>query len=64
MVTVKMILIQKKRLLSAPRRYIECNVKSIYRKLVKKDPQKTVKIPNILENEIDNVEKLGKKVNR
>ena len=64
MVTVKMILIQKKRLLSAPGRYIECNVKSIYRKLVKKDPQKTVKIPNILENEIDNVEKLGKKVNR
>ena len=64
MVTVKMILIQKKRLLSAPRRYIECKVKSIYRKLVKKDPQKTVKIPNILENEIDNVEKLEKKVNR
>ena len=64
MVTVKMILIQKKRLLSAPRRYIECNVKSIYIKLVKKYPQKTVKIPNILENEIDNVEKLGKKVNR
>ena len=59
-----MILIQKKRLLSAPRRYIECKVNSIYRKLVKKDPQKTVKIPNILENEIDNVEKLEKKVNR
>ena len=53
-----MILIQKKRLLSAPGRYIKCNVKTIYRKLVKKDPQKTVKIPNILENDINNVEKL------
>ena len=51
----------KKRLLSSPGRYIKCNVKSIYRKLVKKDPQKTVKIPNILENEINNVEKLQKK---
>ena len=50
-----MILIQKKA------RYIKCNVKSIYRKLVKKDRQKTVKIQNILENEINNVEKLQKK---
>ena len=48
----------KKRLLSTPGRYIKCNVKTIYRKLVKKDPQKTVKIPNILENDINNVEKL------
>ena len=53
-----MILIQKKRLLSAPGRYIKCNVKTICRKLVLKDPKKTVKIPNILENDINNVEKL------
>ena len=48
----------KKRLLSAPGRYIKCNVKTICRKLVLKDPKKTVKIPNILENDINNVEKL------
>ena len=63
----KTILIQKKRgifrLLSAPDRCIKRKVKSIYKKLVKKEPKKTVKIPNILENNVNNVEKL-KKTNR
>ena len=46
------------RLLSAPARYIKRKVKSIYRKLVKKQQQKTTKGPNISENEVNSVEKL------
>ena len=39
------------RVLSVPGRYIKGKVKSIYRKLVKKEPKKkTLKIPNLLEN--------------
>ena len=44
-----------------PGRYIKGKVKSIYKKLVKKNQKKkTVKVPNVLENEINNVEKLKK----
>ena len=32
-----------------------------YRKLVKKEPEKTVKIPNISENEVNQAEKLQRK---
>ena len=42
------------RLLSAPARYIKCKVKSIYKKLVKKEPKKT-------DNEVYNKEKLKRK---
>ena len=42
------------RLLSAPARYIKCKVKSIYKKLVKKEPKKT-------DNEVYNEEKLKRK---
>ena len=48
------------RLLSAPDRCIKCKVKSIYKKLVKKEPNKTVKTPNILENNVNNAKKLKK----
>ena len=51
------------RLLSAPGRYIKRKVKSIYKNLAKKRTKKTVNIPNILENEVNNAEKL-KKINR
>ena len=57
----KIILIQKRdilRLLSAPGRYIKRKVKSIYKKVVKKRTKKIVKIPNILENEVNNEENL------
>ena len=46
------------RLLSAPGRHIKRKIKIIYRKLVKKEPKKTAKTPNILENEGNSVEKL------
>ena len=49
------------RLLSAPGRHIKRKVKIIYRKLVKKEPKKTAKTPNILENEGNSVEKLQRK---
>ena len=42
------------RLLSAPARYIKCKVKSVYRKLVKKQPKKT-------DNELYNEENLKRK---
>ena len=42
------------RLLSAPARYIKFKVKSIYKKLVKKEPKKT-------DNEVYNKEKLKRK---
>ena len=48
------------RLLSAPGRYIKHKIKSIYKKLVKKEPKKTAKVANILENEINNAEKVKK----
>ena len=48
------------RLLSAPGRYIKHKIKSIYKKLVKKEPKKTAKVANILENEINNAEKVEK----
>ena len=47
-------------ILGAPGGYIKRKVKSIYNKLVKKESKKTVKVPNILENEINNAEKLKK----
>ena len=37
---------------------------NIYIKLVKKELKRIVKVPNILENEINNAEKLKKKVNK
>ena len=49
------------RLLSAPGRYIKCKVKRIYKKLVKKEPKKAFKVPNILKNELYDEEKLQKK---
>ena len=49
------------RLSSAPGRYIKHKIKSIYKKLVRKEPKKTAKVPNILENEINNAEKVKKK---
>ena len=49
------------RVLSAPGRHIKHKVKSIYRKLVKKEPKKTAKTPKILENEVNSVEKLQRK---
>ena len=48
-------------LLSAPDRYIGRKVKSIYRKLVRKVQKKPVKVPKILENEVNQDEKLKKK---
>ena len=42
------------RLLSAPARYIKCKIKSVYRKLVKKQPKKT-------DNELYNEENLKRK---
>ena len=49
------------RLSSAPGRYIKHKIKSIYKKLVKKEPKKTAKVPNILENEVNSAKKLQKK---
>ena len=49
------------RVLSAPGKHIKHKVKSIYRKLVKKEPKKTAKTPKILENEVNSVEKLQRK---
>ena len=48
------------RLLSAPGRYIKLRISSICKKLVKKTKKKTAKVPNILENEIYDEEKLQK----
>ena len=39
------------RLLSAPVRYIKHKINSIYKELMKKEPKKTFKAPNISENE-------------
>ena len=53
----KIIPIQKRgilRLLSAPGRYISRKVKSIYKKLMKKEPKKT-------DNDVNNVQKLQNK---
>ena len=53
----KIIPIQKRgilRLLSAPGRYVSRKVKSIYKKLMKKEPKKT-------DNDINNVQKLQNK---
>ena len=53
----KIIPIQKRgilRLLSAPGRYISRKVKSIYEKLMKKEPKKT-------DNDVNNVQKLQNK---
>ena len=52
------------RLLSAHVRYIKRKISSIYKKLVKKEPRKTAKVPNILENQVNSAEKLQKKVNK
>ena len=52
------------RLLSGPARYIKRKIETAYKKLVKKEPKKTFKDPNILENEVYNEENLKKKVNR
>ena len=49
------------RLLSAPGRYIKRKISSIYKKLVKKEPKNPAKVPNILENEVYNEEKLQNK---
>ena len=49
------------RLLKAPARYIKHKVKSAYGKSVKKRTEKTATRPNILENEVNNAEKLPKK---
>ena len=46
-----------KRLLSVPARYIGRKVKSIYRKLMKKEPRKTTKIENISKNELNQVKR-------
>ena len=49
-------------LLSAPGRYIMSKVKSIYKKLMKKEPkQKLAKILNTLEKEVDQAEMLQRK---
>ena len=37
---------------------IKCKVSSLYRTLVEKEPKKPAKVLNILENEINNAEKL------
>ena len=53
----KIIPIQKRgilRLLSAPGRYVSRKVKSIYKKLMKKEPKKT-------DNDVNNVQKLQNK---
>ena len=53
----KIIPIQKRgilRLLSAPGRYVIRKVKSIYKKLMKKEPKKT-------DNDVNNVQKLQNK---
>ena len=58
------VLIQKRGilvLLSAPARYIKRKVKTVYRKLVKKRTKKTAKGPNILENDVNDAEKLQRK---
>ena len=47
--------------LSAPSRYIMSKVKSIYKKLMKKEPKKPAKILNILEKEINEAEMLQRK---
>ena len=57
------MLIQKRsilKLLSAPGGYMKCKLSNIYIKLVKKELKRIVKVPNILENEINNAEKLKK----
>ena len=59
----KTILIQKRsilKLLSAPGGYMKRKLSNIYIKLVKKELKRIVKVPNILENEINNAEKLKK----
>ena len=48
-------------LLSAPGRYIMSKVKSIYKKLMKKEPKKPAKILNILEKEVNEAEMLQRK---
>ena len=51
------------KLLSAPTRYIKHKIESAYKKIVKKEPKKTFKAPNILENEVYNEENLkGKSI--
>ena len=52
------------RLLSVLGRYSKRKISSIYKKLVKKEPRKTAKVPNILENQVNSAEKLQKKVNK
>ena len=47
--------------LSAPSRYIMSKVKSIYKKLMKKEPKKPAKILNILEKEVNEAEMLQRK---
>ena len=47
-------------ILGAPGGYIKRKVKRIYNKLVKKESKKAVEVLNILENEINNAEKLKK----
>ena len=47
-------------ILGAPGGYIKRKVKWIYNKLVKKESKKAVEVLNILENEINNAEKLKK----
>ena len=39
---------------------MKCKLSNIYIKLVKKELKRIVKVPNILENEINNAEKLKK----
>ena len=59
----KTILIQKRsilKLLSAPGGYMKRKLSNIYIKLVKKELKRIVKVPNILENEINNAGKLKK----
>ena len=51
----------KKRSILRLFRYIKRKLRSIYRKLVKKEPKRTDKIPNILENDVNNADKLQKK---
>ena len=43
-------------LLSAPARYFKYKTESAYKKFVKKEPKKTLKALNILENEVYNEE--------
>ena len=48
-------------LLSVTGRYIMSKVKSIYKKLMKKEPKKPAKILNILEKEVNEAEMLQRK---